>query len=294
MPSLSKLERLWTRIDRWADPTSTHAVRLALGIALFGGVTVVSAFSFGGFELRPGWALALLPLATLSVLINVLEYRVAAGATAHSVGFDSAMRVAVTGSAANLLPLPGAALARVQGLRVEGVSTRQAIGANVVVGLAWLGISGLAAAAAMIVSGALTLSLGTATVAMAFLTTGWWLSNRRLMPDAFPRALVIEILFVLVATARFYVASRAVGFDSTPEQSLVTPLAGAAASAAGILPGGLGVRELLASLLGLAVGIPASAAALAASFDRIGGIVVLAGSAGVVAIHNRRSQEGAT
>ena len=48
------------------------------------------------------------------------------------------------------------------------------------------------------------------------------------------------------------------------------------AAAAGILPGGFGLRELIAAALAPLVGLPASAGFAATAINRVMGIVVLA------------------
>lgn len=247
----------------------------------------MSAISFEDLELRVVWAVLVLPLALLSMFVNVMEYQVAARSASHSVGFSEAARVAITGSAANLLPLPGAALTRVQGLRKGGVTTGTAIGANVMIGLVWLGLAGLLASLALRMADAGLWWVVLGGVAIGLLVAAWYLAMRSLTLTAFWQAVVVESLFVAIATTRFLAASRAIGFDSTVEQAFVTPFATAVASAAGILPGGLGMRELFTGLLGLTVGMPASAAALASSLDRLAGIVVLALAAGIVWLVNR-------
>jgi hypothetical protein len=64
-------------------------------------------------------------------------------------------------------------------------------------------------------------------------------------------------------------------------------IATAAASAVGILPGGLGLREVLAAALAPLVGLPAAVALFAVSVDRIIGLTGLALMTGILTLFGR-------
>ena len=271
---------------------------LVLAALLFG-----AAFAFGlravpaGAPELTAWPLVVLavvvvPLATVA---NGLEYAVAARIGGHRIPLGEALEISVLSSAANLLPLPGAALVRVRAMRRRGSSYRQALAVTVLVGGAWLatslvlagvllsarrgGTDGVAAAAVL---GAGLLGLGATAVGVG-----------RLAPEGQARPLVAglvgaEVLAVVVAAARYLLVLAALGLDVAVEQAVALTVAGVVASALGFVPGGLGLREALAGVIGGLVGLPVATGVLAAAVDRLVGLPVLAVLAAGVSIRAGR------
>jgi uncharacterized membrane protein YbhN (UPF0104 family) len=93
---------------------------------------------------------------------------------------------------------------------------------------------------------------------------------------------LVEVVAVLVAAGRLQLALWGLGYSPDAAQSLALSLAGSLGSVVGFLPAGLGVREVLAAGIGPVVGLPAAVSLVATAVDRVLGLVVLAGIAGVL------------
>jgi len=98
------------------------------------------------------------------------------------------------------------------------------------------------------------------------------MSSRRLVAWA----LAIEIVSVALTSVRFYLVLRAIGFDGSLAQSATLAATAIVASAAGIFPGGLGLRELLSSAVGPAVGLSSAVSTVVAAVERIVALAVVA------------------
>lgn len=283
---------------RQARSAGTDRAVLAVAALLFVAAFAYSLASVPSGDLRvtawPLVALAVLvvPLATVA---NGLEYAVAARIGGHRIALGEALEISVLSSAANLLPLPGAALVRVRAMRRRGSSYRQALAVTVLVGGAWLATSLVLAGALLAsrrgVTGGVALAavLGAGGLGLGATVLGC----RRLAPAGEARALVTglvgaEVLAVAVAAARFLLVLRALGLDVAVEQAVALTVAGVVASAIGFVPGGLGLREALAGAIAGLVGLPVATGVLAAGVDRLVGLPVLAALAAGVSVRAGR------
>src|SRR5258708_34231260 len=89
-----------------------------------------------------------------------------------------------------------------------------------------------------------------------------------------------EVCFVLVQASRLYRVLRGFGLHISLAQAVALALSGVLATALGIAPGGVGLREALAAGIGPLVGLPASASIVATAFDRIPDLAVGGAAAG--------------
>ncbi|MBD3292202.1 MAG: hypothetical protein GF393_04715, partial [Armatimonadia bacterium] len=96
---------------------------------------------------------ALLVPTPLAALLLALEFRVSVRITGHSVGVLEAFRVTLIASAANLLPLPGSAIVRIRAIRRIGPTYRDAAGATVLIGIAWVGLAAVLSSMALLATG---------------------------------------------------------------------------------------------------------------------------------------------
>src|SRR3546814_1076329 len=101
------------------------------------------------------------------------------------------------------------------------------------------------------------------------------------------RLVAVEAVSVLVKAVRLYLTIRALGFDPSIAQATSLSMATVAASAIGIFPGGLGIRELLSGLIAPAVDLPASVGLVGTSMDRVICLPTLSVLAGVVLFATR-------
>lgn len=281
-------------------PRSVAADRLLLVVAA---LLFAVAFAFGLRAVPEGtveltaWPFAVLVLLVIPLtnVANALEYAVAARIGGQRVPLEEALEVSVLSSAANLLPLPGAALVRVRALRRGGSSYRRALSVTALVGAAWLATSlvlagGLlalhrepevAGAGVAVVLGSGVLGLVAAAVAV-----------RSLAPAGASVALSgallgAEVLAVGIAALRYLLVLHGLGLEADVEQAVALTVAGVLASALGFVPGGLGLREALAGLIAGLVGLPVATGVLAAAVDRLVGLPVLAVLAAGFAVRGR-------
>ncbi|MCL2781242.1 MAG: flippase-like domain-containing protein [Actinomycetia bacterium] len=277
--------------------TSPHARFWLLGTALvlFVGVSVVSFRSLPkGLHLRL-WLLPVLMLGTtpLTALANAAEYRVMGRMCGYHVTWMNSARLTVIATAANLLPLPGGIVIRMQALRQQGSNYGRAFVANLVAFVVWLGAGSLVigllfvatdrnrlAGAALLVAGILCLAL------MALLL-------RKVAPEQTYQLLgsfvVVEAWTVAVSGLRLYLAFRLIGLSASPAQAVALTASMIIAAAVGIFPAGLGIRELIAGGIGAAVALSAGESVAATASDRIAsqlGFALLAGS--LLALGRRR------
>lgn len=90
-----------------------------------------------------------------------------------------------------------------------------------------------------------------------------------------------------VAGLRFFFVLVAFGFDVSIGQALALATSGILATAVGIVPGGLGLRELLAGAFAPLVALSASVGVLAAIVNRIAGMVGLMAVSAVLTVVSR-------
>lgn len=270
-------------------PRSSNADRLLLATAA---LLFLVAFAFGLRAVPEGaveltaWpfvvlALLVVPLASVA---NALEYAVAARVGGQRVPLADAFEVSVLSSAANLLPLPGAALVRVRAMRRGGSTYRRALSVTLLVGGAWLATS------LVLAGGLLTLhrepEVGGAGVAAVLCAGVLGLGACAVGVRSFARPgdvvalsgalLGVEVLAVAVAAMRYLLVLHGLGLEADIEQAVALTVAGVLASALGFVPGGLGLREALAGLIAGLVGLPVATGVLAAAVDRLVGLPVLA------------------
>lgn len=227
-----------------------------------------------------------------TVALNALEYVMMGRIVGRRVRWVPALRVTVLASAANVLPLPGAVLVRVQGLADLDVPYGRAVGSAGIIGVAWVATTVLAAGTLQVAYGSLLLGLVAALAGLLGLVTGYaWLFRRvgSEAPTLGLRILGIETAFVGVSAGRMLLLLWGLGSDAGWAEATALTVAGALASALGFFPGGLGLREVLAAGIGPLVGLPASTGVLAAVARRLGSFVMLGLTALVLAARRPRA-----
>ena len=265
---------------------SKRTQRILLGVAtvvfLVGGWFAFKSLDVTLSEIR--WVpmvIAAVVGVPLTLVANTFEYLLSARLLHHRMRFLPALQLTTMSTAANLLPIPGAFLVRVQGLRALGSRYGRALASTAVVGLVWIGVSALMAAILLLV--------GERWVAAAILAAAGipplvgahaWL--RRAFPEKGERRrlggllVAVELFAVFTNAGRLVLILIGLGVDADVDQALVLAVSSSLAAAAGILPGGFGLRELIAAALAPLVGLPASAGFAATAINRVMGIVVLA------------------
>jgi uncharacterized membrane protein YbhN (UPF0104 family) len=271
------------------SPAVERAIIGGAGV-LFVGTTVVAARNLPDVHSHANYLLLTL-VGLLGVpaaaLVNAAEYVAAGRALRHHVGTLHAARVSIVASAANLLPIPGAVLVRARALRLLGSNYRKSLAVLGGIGLVWLATTGVMAGGVLLVDGEhLGLSLAFVGGGVLAGVGAYWLVRLPIgAADAhhwFPRFVLIEIASVAIFAIRFTLVLNGLGFHTSWSQTFTITISTAAASAVGIFPGGLGLREVIAASLAPLVGLPAAVALFAVSVDRIIGLTVLAVMSGIL------------
>jgi len=291
----SLLSRLLTARRRKNSP-----LLLAFALALFVTFTVIAFRALPPIERPIRWELifvAGLIFVPLSTALNALEYRVMAHFADHHPPALEIVQVSVLGTAANLLPVPGAVVVRLANLHKGGVKVGRALNLTAIIGLTWVGsacvLGGIANMFGHPRFGSAALALG-----ISLLTVSLILLARTLEPGTrlagSVELLAIEAGFVTVSAMRLFLVAAALRFDVSFGQSTALVIAAVSAAAVGFLPAGLGVREGIAAILSPIVGLPAAVGLVITAVERVVGLVVLSLFASIVTFltrHQRRAAE---
>ena len=190
-------------------------------------------------------------------------------------------------TAANLLPIPGVSLVRIEAISRRGVGLGVATSATLGVGLVWLGTSLLMAGLLGLLSTPL-LAAGFIGGGVVPLVAAWGVFTR----IGTERRAVIGIAAVQVAAvttqaARFWLAIAAIDASPTVGRTFALGVSVTVAAAAGFLPGGLGIREAIAAVLGPLIGLTAAETFLATLLDRVAGLAAICVIAVLVLVATR-------
>ncbi len=233
----------------------------------------------------------------LTIAGKACEYRISARAVDREVGLVESTRISIYSTAANLLPIPGSVLVRVGALRSLGARAGEALNATAFVGVVWLGtaltLAGTVTLSSRPVLGASSFFAGSAVIVLGIaILRRTAPAGRSLRRSLMTWTVVVEGASISVAALRWILALAALGVSASAMQGFVLALSGVFASSLGMFPGGLGVREVISAGLAPLVAVSASMAYLAASLDRLAGIVVHGIAAGIMWIVDTRAHRG--
>lgn len=276
------LERL--RPNRASQSPARRRALLAVAFSAFVALGVVAIVNFPDEPpVRPRWWLLAIvaivgPLAT--VALNGLEFVQQGRLVDRAIPLRDAIRVSVLGTAANLAPVPGSAIVRTATLSDDEVGVARAAGTTITVGVAWLGTGALVAGALQPFAGRVAIGLACGAVGAVLLVT-----TRLLVARARPAAgtgavfaaiVAVEAGTVVVGALRLCGFIVGLGLDVDAAQAVGLTLAGVLASATGVFPAGIGIREALIGLASPLLDLPVAVGITAASADRVAGLAVLA------------------
>lgn len=275
------LRRLRAGLDRrLTGRTRRILIWVAVVVFVVGGVVALRSLDID--RTRISWTplvIAAVVGVPLTAVVNAFEYVVTARIVDRRVGAVAALRISVLSTAANMLPIPGAALVRIRALRELGPGYRSATSATIVVGLTWIGVSASMAGGWLTAVGWPARGVPFLAVGIALLTVAWTVL-RRSVGGAERRqrlaaaALGIEVISVASSAFRIVLVLTGLGLEPTVAAGLVLAVSGSMAAAAGIFPAGLGIRELIATALAPVAGLPAAAGFAASAVNRVLGILV--------------------
>ena len=284
-------------LEKFGNP-SLKRIILLLAVALFiGGIALsihLQPDIFSNLDWRP--LVVLMAFAVpINIFLNALEFRLSARLINRSVGFGNALEITVIGSAANMLPLPGAALTRLVGLKAAGGSYREGAAVTGLIALLWLGVALTVAGAAIALLdddllGSLFIAAGiivmfAALAAMVKISRDW--------PLSFLTA-TVKVLFVALDATRLYLCLIGLGIDANYLQASAFVVASVVGSAVSIVPAGLGIREAASAALAPVVGLAASVGFLATALNHLLGMLVLLPLAFGLAFRLRASESVAS
>ena len=214
---------------------------------------------------------------TVTIFLNAMEFRAQGRMLGHSIDWPDSFRISTLSSAANLLPLPGSVVVRTGSLTMRGSTLAQATATGLIAGTAWMGSAFATAGVGGLLLRRFSGGAAGLVIAVVLITLSRYLTGR-LTTDAvttWPSLVAVEFALTLVSGARFFFVIVALGVEVSGGQALALTVSGAIASAAGIFPAGLGLREAMSAGVAALVDLPASVGFVAASIDRVLGLVVL-------------------
>jgi len=211
-----------------------------------------------------------------TLLLNAVEFSLSARLIGQSIPLARSMSVTIVGSAANLLPLPGATLVRLAALKSEGATLRSGLYATALLAILSLGLgfaySGLAAS--LIDGSWYAIAIFCSGLAVTIFA---WMVAREVFDDP---SVIIGLTFARVAlimldAARTYLAFVAIGADANFGQASVLTISTVLAAVVAIVPSGLGLREGIAAFMAQFIGLQPAEAFLATSLSRLVGLSIV-------------------
>lgn len=271
------------RLSRRPSPRA-QAVALLLALVLFvgGGITAWDRLELSVAELALAPLLVLVAvLVPATIAVNAAELAVTGWVLGVRFPPMLLLRTVVVATAANFLPIPGAALVRVQALRSAGAGLGAATSVTVVTAVVWVAASCAVAGTALLVvaqpvAGAAFLGVGVVLGALGVGAVARQRDRTVATGAAVARIVAVELVLIGVSALRMLTVLLAVGIGADVVQTLVLTVSGALAATAGVFPGGLGLTELLSAALAPLVALPAAAGFTATALNRLAGVAVTA------------------
>lgn len=282
--------RAWVdRFVRWRPSPRIRRLIFVAAAVVFLVASTAAVSHLPPVELRVSPLLIAAALAVFIPVLNAAEYLLAGRWLGIRVGYFEAISVTVVASAANLAPVPGAALVRGRALLRrggQGSGTARVLGA---IGIAWVAVALAVAGVAVALSGnkgaAVILTLaGASGVGLLWIL----IPSRSLLHIV--QCLLVELVAVVLQAIRLALILTGFGFGGHIGQTLALPAAGALGNAAGVVPGGLGISEVIAGGIAPLVGMPLTHGVTATAADRILSLAILAIAAAAVLATSRISE----
>lgn len=266
---------------RRPPPRARRWLLLAGGAVFLGGAALAVRdldLPAEGVRLAPVVVVAVL-LVPLTIAINAVELLALGRLLDQRLGVRTAVRVVVLGTAANLLPLPGAAALRIQALAGGGATYAAATAINVAAAFTWLGAAAAVGGVALVTEGRPALGTAVAALGLVAATASTFAAGRLATAPSPARALGLlvgaEVATVVLHALRLVLLLGALGAGVSFAAGTVVGTAGPLAAAAGVFPAGLGIAEALAAGAGTLVAVPAATGFAAAALNRLIGYGVL-------------------
>lgn len=268
------IQSLPARLMRWLSDhkTTLRRIGMPLAILLFGGGLFLSVREVPDIleRLRLAPFLVMLAIgAPVHTVFNAWILVQSARYSGNDMRFATAVEVTLLGSAANLLPIPGAILSKVGALKSHGVSAAGITQIIVLTTFIWGALSFFWASGAMALLGEPEIAAALMTVSI-LLGIATIVCRTRAGRD---RALIAigvgRLLNLPLDAVRYMVLFAVVGSSITFLDGSVFTIAGFVSTASLIFPAGLGVHEATVAILSSVISIDPAIAFLVAVIGRV-------------------------
>src|SRR5580765_4321634 len=183
---------------------------LVAALAAFIGFTILGVRALPHIDKPIRWELIVvagLVCVPVIVVLNALEFRLMAHFADHHPPMLEILQITILGSAANLLPMPGAVMVRLANLRKAGVRVKRGLNLTAIIGLAWLGTAGVLGGVVQLWSHT-AFALAALAIGVTLLAIGTMMLWRALEPGmrlgGALELLAIETGFILMQAFRLF------------------------------------------------------------------------------------------
>lgn len=272
----SLVERVATASRRVRRPgPRTQRLLFVVGLVAFVAIVAWGVDGYADADLEPdlGWiALAAVVGTPVALVLNAIELQVIARGVDVGLSRREAAIATLYASAANALPIPGSVLVRGWSLTTRGVGLAAVIRVQAVAGVTFVSVAllltgGLAATNS--VTGLVPAAIGLAGLSVVAATCRGY---------PIGRLALVEACMVGSELGRYALVLAALGVDVTAARSGGLVMANVIATATGVFPAGLGLREVLAGLIATMTDLSSAIAVTASAVDRVATSLVLGGA----------------
>ena len=238
------------------------------------------------------WPLAVMLLAGVPLMtaLNAAEFHLMSRVAGTHIGCSESLETTIYASAANMLPIPGAVIARIAALKMRGTTIR----ASSAITALFAGIWG---AVAFCYVGIWFLVIGQEASGAAFTTTGVCLLGicflatikLRAQRSLLGQAVAIRFAATVLGIVRQMLAIWSLGVAINFGEASVFAISGFFGNAMSIVPAGLGLREFVVAAAAHLIALPAAVGFLSAVIIRIVDMVGLAALAAILVIGKRNA-----
>jgi len=258
----------WSQRYRWP-------LTIVGALVLVGGVFwSVQSLAFDPAQIQPAFlAFLALVLIPAGMAVGALNLQLMARVVGTTIGFRTAVAVTAYGRIADVLPIPGRAVVRGAALMKSGAKMGETVTIMVWSSLLSLAMVGLCASVPLTMAYPAAGWIVAAGSAIVGLISAWWIFSQS---SAWVLGAMVALRFVNVALSvmRHWACFAAIGFGLPLVTSALFVVAGSITTYFGVVPGGLGISEVLSAGLALIVDIEPSSAFLAATLNRITGLAM--------------------
>lgn len=225
----------------------------------------------------------------LTILANAFEFKLIGASVQRRIPFFRSLEISIIASAANMLPLPGGAVARVAALKAYEVRYSDGIQATLIFALLWVSLAFVFAGVCLLIY--VFSSIGWLFLLFSLLIGGTsfiWSIGKNVRLRIFGWAVAQRLLIVLLDGLRLWWCFLALGVDASFTQAGTLVVGGVIGSAVSLVPAGLGIREGVSAGLAPIVGLAAAAGFMAAGLNRILALAILTPSALLIELMKKR------